>query len=51
MVMRRFTPWLLAIVLSGCSALQGTPEAPPPATSHPQEIHRNQTSGLQKMGR
>lgn len=49
MVMRRLTPWLLAIVLSGCSALQGTPEAPPPATSHRQEIHRNQTSGLQKM--
>ncbi|MDU9087273.1 biofilm peroxide resistance protein BsmA, partial [Klebsiella pneumoniae] len=23
MVMRRFSPWLLAIVLSGCSALQG----------------------------
>ena len=49
MVMRRFSPWLLAIVLSGCSALQGTPEAPPPATDHPQEIQRNQTAGLQKM--
>ncbi|UNB80236.1 biofilm peroxide resistance protein BsmA [Klebsiella pneumoniae] len=35
MVMRRFSPWLLAIVLSGCSALQRTPEAPPPATDHP----------------
>ncbi len=43
MVMRRFSPWLLAIVLSGCSALQGTPEAPPPATDHPQEIQRYQT--------
>ncbi len=42
MVMRRFSPWLLAIVLSGCSALQGTPEAPPPATDHPQEIQRYQ---------
>ena len=50
MVMRRLTPWFLAIALSGCSALQGTPEAPPPATDHPQEIHRNQTTGLQKMG-
>ena len=50
MVMRRLTPWFLAIALSGCSALQGTPEAPPPATDHPQEIHRNQTKGLQKMG-
>ena len=49
MVMRRFSPWLLAIVLSGCSALQGTPEAPPPATAHPQEIQRYQTAGLQKM--
>lgn len=51
MVMRRLTPWFLAIALSGCSALQGTPEAPPPATDHPQEIHRNQTTGLQKWGR
>ncbi|EKP26610.1 biofilm stress and motility protein A [Klebsiella michiganensis] len=50
MVMRRFTPWLLAIALTGCSALQGTPKAPPPATNHPQEIQRNQTTGLQKMG-
>ena len=50
MAMRRFIPWLLAIALSGCSALQGTPEAPPPATDHPQEIQRNQTMGLQKMG-
>ena len=49
MVMRRFSPWLLAIVLSGCSALQGTPEAPPPATDNPQEIQRYQTAGLQKM--
>ncbi|CAM6944924.1 Lipoprotein BsmA [Klebsiella quasipneumoniae subsp. similipneumoniae] len=49
MVMRRLSPWLLAIVLSGCSALQGTPEAPPPATDHPQEIQRNQTASLQKM--
>ena len=30
--------------------LQGTPKAPPPATDHPQEIQRNQTAGLQKMG-
>jgi hypothetical protein len=33
----------------GCSALQGTPEAPPPATDHPQEIQRNQTASLQKI--
>ena len=41
MVMRRFAPWLMAIALTGCSALQGTPKAPPPATDHPQEIQRN----------
>ena len=46
MVMRRFTPWLLALALSGCSVLQGTP----PASDHPQEIRRNQTEGLQKIG-
>ena len=50
MAMRRFIPWLLAIALSGCSALQGTPDAPPPATDYPQEIQRKQTMGLQKMG-
>ena len=50
MVMRRFTPWLLALALSGCSVLQGTPEAPPPASDHPQEIRRNQSEGLQKIG-
>lgn len=48
MVMRRFSPWLLAIVLSGCSALQNA-RSPPPATDHPQEIQRYQTAGLQKM--
>lgn len=50
MAMRRFAPLLLAVWLSGCSVLQGTPEAPPPLTSHPQEIKRNQTEGLQKIG-
>ncbi|MBB1199121.1 biofilm peroxide resistance protein BsmA [Enterobacteriaceae bacterium 89] len=50
MAMRRFTPMLLVMLLCGCSVLQGTPEAPPPLTSHPQEIQRNQTEGLQKIG-
>ncbi|WP_330983350.1 MULTISPECIES: biofilm peroxide resistance protein BsmA [Enterobacterales] len=50
MAMRRFAPILLAVLLSGCTVLQGTPEAPPPLTSHPQEIKRNQTEGLQKIG-
>jgi hypothetical protein len=50
MVMRRFTPLLLALLLSGCSMLEGTPKAPPAATDTPQEIHRNQTAGLQRIG-
>ncbi len=50
MAMRRVAPLLLGLLLSGCSVLQGTPEAPPPLTSHPQEIQRNQTEGLQKIG-
>jgi len=48
--MRLFVPVMLALVLSGCSALQGTPKPPPPVTSEPQEISRDQTQGLQKMG-
>lgn len=51
MVMRRFSPWLLAIVLSGCSALQGTPEAPPPATDHPQEISATRRLACRKWPR
>lgn len=50
MVMRRFTPLLLALLLSRCSILEGTPTAPPAATDTPQEIRRNQTEGLQRMG-
>ncbi|MEJ5072859.1 biofilm peroxide resistance protein BsmA [Enterobacter ludwigii] len=50
MAMRRFAPMLLVLLLCGCSVLQGTPEAPPPLTNHPQEIQKNQTEGLQKMG-
>lgn len=48
--MSRFAPVLLALLLSGCSALQGTPQPPPPAKSEPQEISRNQTEGLQRLG-
>ena len=50
MAKRRFIPLLLALLLSGCTILEGTPEAPPPVTDHPQEIRRNQTEGLQRMG-
>lgn len=50
MVMRRFTALLLVSLLAGCSALQGTPQPAPPLADHPQEIRRNQTEGLQRMG-
>ena len=50
MVMRRFAALLLMLLLSGCSALQGTPQPSPPVADHPQEIRRNQTEGLQRMG-
>lgn len=48
--MSRFAPVVLALLLSGCSVLQGTPQPPPPAKSQPQEISRNQTEGLQRLG-
>lgn len=50
MAMRRFAALLLVSVLAGCSALQGTPHPAPPVANHPQEIQRNQTEGLQRMG-
>ncbi|MCG7782235.1 biofilm peroxide resistance protein BsmA [Lelliottia amnigena] len=50
MVMRRFAALLLVSLLMGCSALQGTPQPAPAATDHPQEIRRNQTEGLQRLG-
>ena len=50
MVMHRFAALLLVFLLSGCSALQGTPQPAPPVADHPQEIRRNQTEGLQKIG-
>jgi hypothetical protein len=50
MVMRRFAALVLVFLLSGCSALQGTPQPAPPVADHPQEIRRNQTEGLQRMG-
>lgn len=50
MVMHRFAALLLVLLLSGCSALQGTQQPAPPVADHPQEIRRNQTEGLQRMG-
>ncbi|WP_253380147.1 biofilm peroxide resistance protein BsmA [unidentified bacterial endosymbiont] len=49
-VMRSLTALLLVSLLSGCNALQGTPQPAPPVADHPQEIRRNQTEGLQRMG-
>lgn len=50
MVMQRIVPLLLMFTLSACSALQGTPQPAPPVTGQPQEIQRNQTQGLVKIG-
>lgn len=50
MAMRRLASLLLVVFLSGCSVLEGKPETPPPVTNHPQEIRRNQTEGLQRIG-
>ncbi len=40
----------VCLVLSGCSAFKTTHEAPPPPTSHAQEITRAQSYGLRKLG-
>ncbi|QMM51348.1 biofilm peroxide resistance protein BsmA [Enterobacter sp. RHB15-C17] len=50
MVMRRFAALLLVLLLTSCRVLEGTPQPAPAATSYPQEIRRNQTEGLQRMG-
>ncbi|HAV2021622.1 TPA: biofilm peroxide resistance protein BsmA [Citrobacter koseri] len=49
-VMRRFAPLMLVLFLSACSVLQGTPQPAPPVANHPQEIRRDQTQGLQRLG-
>jgi hypothetical protein len=49
-VMRKFVALLLVLLSCGCSVLQGTPQPAPPVADHPQEIRRNQTEGLQRMG-
>lgn len=40
----------LSLLLSGCAALNTTPQAPPPPTSQAQEITRAQSAGLPKLG-
>ncbi|MBC2621218.1 MULTISPECIES: biofilm peroxide resistance protein BsmA [Citrobacter] len=49
-VMRRFASLLLVLFLSACSVLQGTPQPAPPVADRPQEIRRNQSNGLQRIG-
>ncbi|MGY9339347.1 biofilm peroxide resistance protein BsmA [Citrobacter braakii] len=49
-VMRRFASLLLVMLLSACSVLQGTPQPAPPVAVHPQEIRRDQSNGLQRIG-
>ncbi|POT57013.1 biofilm peroxide resistance protein BsmA [Citrobacter amalonaticus] len=49
-VMRRFASLMLVVFLCGCSVLQGTPQPAPSVTDRPQEIRRDQTQGLQRMG-
>ena len=48
--MRRFASLLLVTFLSACSVLQGTPQPAPPVADHPQEIRRDQSNGLQRIG-
>ncbi|MTH47062.1 biofilm peroxide resistance protein BsmA [Intestinirhabdus alba] len=48
--MRLLASVLLAALISGCSVLQGTPQPPPAAADRPQEIRRDRTQGLQRMG-
>ena len=49
-VIYRFASLLLVLMLSACSALQGTPQPAPPVTDHPQEIRRHQRHGLPRRG-
>lgn len=41
---------LFALLLSGCSAFQTTPQPPPPPGAQAQEITRAQSLGLIKLG-
>ncbi|WP_313068637.1 biofilm peroxide resistance protein BsmA [Atlantibacter hermannii] len=50
MRMQRLVPAMLFMLLTGCGSLQGSPQPAPPVTSQPQEIQRNQTQELTRMG-
>lgn len=41
---------MIALLLSGCSLLDKTPETPPAPTSLAQEINRAQCEGLPRLG-
>lgn len=41
---------LPVLLISACGLFQETPQAVPPAQETPQEIQRNQTQGLHKLG-
>lgn len=41
---------LLLTFLTACQGLQSAPQPAPPAGATPQEIQRNQTQGLEKIG-
>jgi len=41
---------VISLLLTGCAAFKTTPQAPPPPTSHAQEITRAQSDGLRKLG-
>ena len=48
--MRRSASLLVVMVLSACCVLQGTPQPAQPVADHPQEIRRDQSNGLQRLG-
>ncbi|MGK3144193.1 biofilm peroxide resistance protein BsmA [Pantoea sp. C2G6] len=41
---------VISLLLSGCSAFETTPKAPPAPTQQAQEISRAQSAGLPKLG-
>lgn len=48
--MRQIPALLVALLLTGCSALTTTPQPPPAATSQAQEITRAQSGTLPRLG-
>ena len=48
--MRPITTLMMALMLSGCSVLQTTPQPLPPPTAQAQEINRAQSMTLTRLG-